>query len=65
MESLQSTTLNDIKFWVGFRDRYLPPARERIGPTEAEKLEQEGRAMGWQRALSYAFKLADKTALQN
>src|SRR5438477_3906534 len=27
---LQTTMIDEVRFWVGFRDRYLPPARERI-----------------------------------
>jgi len=30
-EELQTTALDEVAFWVGFRDRYLPPARERLG----------------------------------
>jgi len=42
------------------RQRYFTPARERIGAGAAEKAEREGRAMGWERAIAYAFELADK-----
>jgi hypothetical protein len=43
---------------VKFRERYLPPGRERIGVVAADKAEQEGHAMGWQKALAYAFAAA-------
>jgi hypothetical protein len=43
---------------VNFKKRYITPARERIGAEAAEKAEQEGRAMGWERAIAYAFELA-------
>jgi predicted ATPase/class 3 adenylate cyclase len=60
LEELQTTAQDWILFWVNFRKRYIPPARERIGSDAAEKAEQEGRAMGWQRAIAYAFELADE-----
>ena len=55
---LQTTMVDEIAFWVKFRERYLPPARERIGAAAAEKAEKEGRSMGWEQALAYAFQLA-------
>ena len=56
-EELQSTALDEVAFWVGFRERYLLPARERLGVALAQNSEAEGRSMGWQRALAYAFEL--------
>ncbi len=58
LEELQSTLADEVAFWVNFKKRYLTPARERIGAEAADKAEQEGRAMGWQRAVAYAFELA-------
>jgi tetratricopeptide (TPR) repeat protein len=58
LEELQSTLADEIAFWVNFKKRYLTPARERIGAEATEKAEQEGRAMGWERAIAYAFELA-------
>jgi tetratricopeptide (TPR) repeat protein len=58
LEELQTTTMDDVLFWVKFRERYIPPARERIGVDAADKAEREGRAMGWKRAIAYAFELA-------
>jgi hypothetical protein len=58
LEELQSTLADEVAFWVNFKTRYLTPARERIGAEAADKAEQEGRAMGWQRAVAYAFELA-------
>ena len=55
---LHTTMLDEVAFWVKFRERYLPPARERIGPAAAIEAEQEGCAMGWQKALAYAFAAA-------
>src|SRR5438552_19212410 len=55
---LQTTMVDEVEFWVKFRERYLPPARERIGAAAAEKAEKEGRSMGWEQALAYAFQLA-------
>jgi predicted ATPase/class 3 adenylate cyclase len=55
---LQTTMVDEVAFWVKFRERYLPPARERIGAALAEKAEKEGRLMGWEQALAYAFELA-------
>jgi hypothetical protein len=59
-EELQTTALDEVAFWVGFRERYLPPARERLGAALAERAEAEGRSMGWQRALAYTFEIAGK-----
>ena len=58
MAELQTTMLDDVAFWVKFRDRYLPPARERIGAAAADNAEREGHAMPWEQALSCAFVLA-------
>jgi predicted ATPase/class 3 adenylate cyclase len=58
LEELQSTVLDVVLFWVKFRERYIPPARDRLGAEAADKAEQEGRAMEWKRAIAYAFELA-------
>jgi predicted ATPase/class 3 adenylate cyclase len=55
---LHTTLIDEVAFWLKFRERYLPPARERIGAAAADKAEQEGHAMGWQKALTYAFAAA-------
>src|SRR5436190_20167747 len=55
---LQTTMVDEVAFWVKFRERYLPPARERIGAAAAEKAQKEGRSMGWEQALTYAYELA-------
>jgi Predicted ATPase len=55
---LQTTALDEIAFWVKFRERYFPPARQRIGVAAAVEAEQQGHAMGWQEALAYAFAVA-------
>ncbi|PYM00194.1 MAG: hypothetical protein DMF19_10480 [Verrucomicrobia bacterium] len=55
---LQTSMVDEVAFWVKFRERYLPPARERIGAAAAEKAEKEGRSMGWEQALAYSFELA-------
>ena len=57
-EELHTTMNVQIAFWIGFRDRYMPPARDRIGGERAEQAEREGAAMGWQKALAYAFEIA-------
>jgi non-specific serine/threonine protein kinase len=57
-EELQTTLLDEVAFWVNFKKRYLTPARDRIGAEATEKAEQEGRAMGWERAIAYAFEVA-------
>ena len=57
---LQTTALDDVAFWVEIRERYMPLARKRIGAAAAAKAEQKGRAMGWQKALAYAFAAADE-----
>ena len=36
-EELQTTMIDEVAFWVKFRERYLPPAREGIGAAMAEK----------------------------
>src|SRR5207244_8544415 len=51
---LQPTRVDEVAFWVKFRERYLPPARERIGAAAAETAEKEGRSLGWEQALAYA-----------
>jgi predicted ATPase/class 3 adenylate cyclase len=58
LAELQTTMIDEVAFWVKFRERYLPPARERIGAAAAEKAEKEGRSMRWEQALAYAFDLA-------
>src|SRR6266480_1801297 len=55
---LQTTMVDEVAFWVKFRERYLPPARERIGAAAAQKAEKEGRSMSWEQALTYAYELA-------
>src|SRR5438445_3821857 len=55
---LHTTMVDEVAFWVKFRERYLPPARERIGAAAAEKAEKEGRSMRWEQALTYAYELA-------
>jgi predicted ATPase/class 3 adenylate cyclase len=55
---LQTTFADEVLFWMNFRERYVPPARERMGATASEKVEGAGRAMGWQKALASAFELA-------
>ncbi|HEY4281594.1 MAG TPA: tetratricopeptide repeat protein [Chthoniobacterales bacterium] len=59
---LQTTMVDEVAFWVGFRERYVPPARERIGAEAAGKAEQEGRVMGWEKAVNYAFDLATSSS---
>ncbi|PYI77960.1 MAG: hypothetical protein DMF04_04875 [Verrucomicrobia bacterium] len=56
---LQTTMVDEVAFWVGFRERYVTPARERMGAA-ARKAEEEGRSMSWKQALAYAFELAGK-----
>jgi len=58
LTELHTTMIDEVAFWVKFRERYLPPARERIGAVAADKAEKEGRAMGWQKALACAFAVA-------
>jgi len=56
----QVTVFDEIAFWLELRSRYMPPARERIGATAAEKAEEEGRTMGWEKALALAFSVKAK-----
>ena len=60
LKEFQVTVFNEIKFWVGLRNRYMPPAKERIGAAKAEQAEKEGAAMGWEKALAYAFEIAGR-----
>jgi predicted ATPase/class 3 adenylate cyclase len=55
---LQTTAVDEIAFWLELRRRYLLPARERIGNAAADRADAEGRTMGWNRALAYAFELS-------
>jgi len=59
LERLQTTMLDEIAFWVNFKEQYLEPARKRIGAAAAKKAYEEGCAMEWHDALAYAF-AADK-----
>ena len=52
------TAGDEIAFWVELRRRYLTPAEERIGNAAANRAQAEGRKMGWDRALKYAFEIA-------
>ena len=58
LEELGTTVLDEIAFWVQLRQRYFDPARERIGGAVADEAMRQGRAMGWKRAIEYAFELA-------
>jgi predicted ATPase/class 3 adenylate cyclase len=58
---LQTTMVDEVAFWVGFRERYVPPARERLGTAAATKAEEEGGSMSWKQALAYAFELAKRS----
>ncbi len=60
-KELQTTAIDEIAFWVQLRERYLTPARERLGPAAAERAETEGRAMGWAQAVAHALQLAQET----
>jgi non-specific serine/threonine protein kinase len=55
LERLQTTMLDEIAFWVGFKEQYLAPARKRIGASAAKEADEQGRAMGWLEARGYAF----------
>jgi non-specific serine/threonine protein kinase len=57
-DELQTTMLDEVAFWVGFRKRYLPPGRERIGADAADQAEKAGRHLGWQNAVTRAFSIA-------
>lgn len=54
-KQLHTTAEDQIAFWVELRERYLTPARERLGPVAAERAEAEGQSMGWPRALARAL----------
>jgi hypothetical protein len=60
-KELQTTAIDEIAFWVQLRERYLTPARERLGSAAAERAEAEGRAMGWTQAVAHALQLAQES----
>jgi hypothetical protein len=60
-KELHTTAEDQIAFWIELRERYLTPARERLGPAAAERAEAEGRNMGWPRALARAFEWAARS----
>ncbi len=60
-KELHTTAEDQIAFWIELRERYLTPARERLGPVAAERAEAEGRSMGWPRALARAFEWATRS----
>jgi predicted ATPase/class 3 adenylate cyclase len=60
-KELQTTAIDEIAFWLELRNRYLTPARERLGAAAAERAEAEGRAMGWAQAVAHALELAQKS----
>jgi hypothetical protein len=61
-KELQTTATDEIAFWLQLRERYLTPARERVGAAAAERAETEGRAMGWTQAVTRALQLAEESA---
>ena len=64
-KDLQTTMADEVAFWMKFRERYVPPARERMGATASEKAEGEGLAMGWQQALASAFRVSSQQGLES
>jgi len=60
-KELQTTAIDEIAFWCELRQRYLTPARERVGAAAAERVEAEGRSMGWAQAVAHALELAEKS----
>jgi tetratricopeptide (TPR) repeat protein len=58
LAEFQVTVFDEIAFWQELQRRYLAPARDRIGKAVAENAEADGRAMGWQQAVAYAFELS-------
>jgi predicted ATPase/class 3 adenylate cyclase len=60
-KELQTTAADEIAFWLQLRERYLTPARERLGSAEAERAEAKGRAMGWTQAVAHALQLAQES----
>ncbi len=57
-DELQTRMLDEIAFWMKFRERYLLPARERIGAAAADEAERKGRETGWEKGLACAFEFA-------
>jgi hypothetical protein len=64
-KDLQTTMADEVAFWMKFRERYVPPARERMGAAASEKAEGEGLAMGWQLALASAFRVSSQQGLES
>jgi hypothetical protein len=44
-----------VRFWDTLMDRYLTPARERLGTDGVASAEREGRAMALRPAIEYAL----------
>jgi len=44
-----------VRFWDALIDRFLTPARARLGPEAATAAEREGRAMGFRPGIDYAL----------
>ena len=44
-----------IKFWIAWVEEYLHGARVAVGEKKAEQYEQEGRQMGFDKAVEYAM----------
>ena len=64
-KDLQTTMADEVAFWMKFRERYVPPARERMGAAASEKAEGEGLAMGWHQALASAFRVSSQQGLES
>jgi hypothetical protein len=60
-KELHTTAEDQIAFWIELRERYITPARERLGPVAAERAEAEGHSMGWAQAVAHALELAQKS----
>jgi len=64
LEELQTTMIDDVAFWLKFRERYLLPARQRIGPAASDEAEKKGYELGWEKAVMLAFDLAKDSGNQ-
>ena len=53
--------MDEIAFCVQLREGYFHPPRERIGAAMADKWQDEGSQMGWEKALACALGFATNT----
>ena len=48
-------SLHQVKFWMDWFEEYVNGARKAVGEDKAAQYEQEGRQMGFEKAVEYAL----------